>query len=160
MQKTLYTITILTAFAMVAGCGGNPNLGQVTGIVTFNGDPVEGATVSFIPASPDGILAVGTTDAEGRYVLAAPVQDAGVSRGALQGTYNVTIRKTEVTPHPDSVLYQQGEITYNELMNRGGGGQSTIREVLPVRFNDVQRSGLQAEVVAQTQNVFDFALVD
>ena len=155
----VFLAALLLLFAATLGCGHDPNLGQVSGIVTYKGEPVEGATVSFLPVSTDGVLAVGTTDADGRYVLAAPVQK-GVSQGAFSGTYNVTIRKLEVTPSENDRLYQEGKITYSELQSRGGGGGGTSRDILPVRYRNAQQSGLEAEIQAKTRNEFNFDLVD
>jgi len=155
----MFLAILALSLATTVGCA-DPNLGQVSGVVTYNGEPVEGATVSFFPTSPDGVLAVGVTDADGRYVLQAPVQQRGALQGAFSGTYNVTIRKLEVTPNPNDVLYQEGLITYDELQSRGGGGGGTSRDLLPVRYSNVQRSGLEAEVQARTQNEINFDLVD
>ena len=156
----VFLVMLPLLFAAVVGCGPDPRLGQVSGVVTYRGAPVEGVTVAFFPVSTDGILAVGTTDADGRYVLAAPVQKKGVSQGAFSGKYNVTVRKLEVTPSANDLLYQEGKITYDELQSRGGGGGGTSRDILPLRYRDVQQSGLEADVQAKTRNEFNFDLVD
>ena len=156
----LFLAALVLSSAAIVGCGHDPNLGQVRGVVTYKGEPVSGATVSFFPVSSDGVLAVGTTDDTGSYVLAAPVQKKGVSQGAFSGKYNVTIRKLEVTPSANDLLYQEGKITYDELQSRGGGGGGTSRDVLPVRYRDVKKSGLEADVQAKTKNEFNFDLVD
>jgi hypothetical protein len=149
------------SLAIMTGCGGpDPNLGKVSGTVTYKGAPVEGATVSFLPANPgSGVLAVATTDAAGHYVLAAPQTDGGVAAGAFSGSYNVTIRKMEVTLDPNLVLFNEGKIDYDELQERGGGtGGGTTRDLLPAKYRDVKSSGLKAEVQAQAENVCDFVL--
>jgi len=156
----MFLVALVLSLTAITGCGPDPNLGQVSGIVTYNGEPVEGATVSFLPTSTDGVLAVGTTDASGRYALAAPVQKKGVSKGAFSGRYNVTIRKLEVTPSEVDRLYEEGKITYDELQARGGGGGGTSRDLLPARYRDVQQSGLEVEVQARKQNEFNFDLVN
>ena len=150
----------MSSLAAIVGCGPDPNIGQVSGIVTYKGEPVEGATISFLPVSSDGTLAVAVTDADGRYVLVAPVQKKGASQGAFSGKYNVTVRKLEVTPSAVDILYQEGKITYDELQARGGGGGGTSRDILPVRYSDVQQSSLEADVQARTQNEFNYDLVD
>jgi len=67
----LRNISLLTIMCTVAlGCGGGsdlPELGQVSGVVTVDGQPTEGLTVSFEPtgAGPS----TGTTDKEGKYTL-------------------------------------------------------------------------------------------
>ena len=156
----MFLAVLVLSSVTIMGCGPDPNLGQVRGVVTYKGEPVEGATVSFLPTSSDGVLAVGTTNADGEYVLAAPVQKKGVSRGAFSGKYNVTVRKLEVTPSANDLLYQEGKITYDELQRRGRGGGGTSRDLLPIRYRDAQKSGLEADVQAKTQNEFNFELVD
>jgi len=156
----IFLAVLSLLLAAVIGCGPDPNLGQVSGIVTYKGEPVQGASVAFFPVSSEGVLAVGTTDADGRYVLAAPVAKKGVSQGAFSGKYNVTIRKVEVTKSENLRLYEEGTITYDELLKRGGGGGGASRDLLPVRYRDVQQSGLEAEVQARTRNECNFDLVD
>jgi hypothetical protein len=154
--------TLSLSLVIMTGCGPDPNIGQVSGTVTYKGAPVEGATVSFLPTSGEGVLAVGNTDAAGHYVLAAPVQKRGkgVTAGAFSGTYNVAIRKLEVTLSKADQLYQEGKITYDELQSRGGGGGGTTRDLLPLKYRDAKTSGLEADVKAKTDNVFDFEIVD
>jgi len=156
----IFLAALSLSLAAVLGCGPDPNLGQVSGVVTYKGEPVAGATVSFLPVSDEGILAVGTTDADGRYVLVAPVQAKGVSKGAFAGKYNVTVRKLEVTPSENARLYQEGKITYSELQSRGGSGGGTSRDLLPLQYRDVRKSGLEAEVQARKKNEFNFDLVN
>jgi hypothetical protein len=69
----------------------------VSGTVTQKGKPVEGATVSFSRGTGDltkGELAIGKTDANGRYELMTHFgsQTASAS-GAVPGDYKVTISK-------------------------------------------------------------------
>jgi hypothetical protein len=159
MKKVFWAALSLSLVAFI-GCGPDPNLGQVSGVVTYRGEPVEGATVTFLPVDGDGVLAVSKTDTNGRYVLVAPVAKKGVSQGAFRGKYNVTIRKLEVIPSEVDRLYEEGKITYQELQDRGGGGGGTSRDLLPIRYRNAPQSGLEAEVKAKTQNEFNFELVD
>ncbi len=63
---------ILVAVGALAGCGGPaidlPELSEVTGTVTLNGTPLEGAVVSFVPQG-NGTVSSGLTDARGQYSL-------------------------------------------------------------------------------------------
>lgn len=67
------------------GCGGGPTV-PVSGTVTLDGEPLEGATVIFTPQD-DGRPSAARTDSEGRYELTFS-RDA---RGALPGKHVVTI---------------------------------------------------------------------
>jgi hypothetical protein len=82
------------ATTVMSGGRGWPELGDVSGVVTLDGVPVEGATVTFQPLPPEGedqpshvSASVGLTDKDGRYTLMY-VQDAA---GAAVGRHKVTI---------------------------------------------------------------------
>ena len=74
----------------LAGCGGSdrPALAAASGIVTLDGTPVEGATVSYVPVT--GCRpATAITDATGRYTMNAFADD----EGAAVGDHKVTVMK-------------------------------------------------------------------
>lgn len=66
-QRALGCASVLL-LALMAGCGDDtPPLGEVTGTVTLDGEPLEGVIVVFKPEV--GRPATGTTDAQGKYTL-------------------------------------------------------------------------------------------
>jgi hypothetical protein len=67
------------------GCGG-PQMGQVTGVVTLDGQPVTGAQVTFSPRQ-GGFESTGVTDQSGRYVL----NYVHGKSGAVVGTHQICI---------------------------------------------------------------------
>jgi len=71
-----------------------PETVPATGVVTLDGEPVEGASVVFAPVPPDQYPANALTDSSGRFELKAfPSKD-----GAVPGSYQVGVSKTvEVT---------------------------------------------------------------
>lgn len=77
----------------VAGCGGNPNLGQVTGTVTLDGKPLPSATLMFTPDS-GGATSYGKTDSTGQYRM----QFSDTENGAWIGNNKVVIRTGDVLP--------------------------------------------------------------
>ncbi len=79
-------VTALIFVGPLAGCGGPGNVGEVTGTVTLDGNPLAGAMVTFTPAE-GGLPAAGRTDESGRYTLQYS-RDAG---GAKIGEHRVTI---------------------------------------------------------------------
>ncbi|QDU38981.1 hypothetical protein Mal4_33130 [Maioricimonas rarisocia] len=79
--------------SLSAGCGGGndgPELIDVYGTVTMDGQPLEGATVQFAPEGGAGEgrrLVAGRTDSSGEYSLQySPSRD-----GAAPGSYRVSI---------------------------------------------------------------------
>jgi hypothetical protein len=76
--------------AIAAGCGssaGKPV--SVEGLVTLDGEPVDGATVLFSPEDGKGPPASGMTGTDGVFHLTT----FNTGDGAMPGKYNVTITK-------------------------------------------------------------------
>ncbi len=90
-----WLVAVLVA-VIANGCGG-PDLVPVEGVVSFNGQPLSGATVRFDrstgPVTERSY--VGETDSTGRFVL----KRAGSNRsGAVPDAYRVFITSVKVPP--------------------------------------------------------------
>jgi hypothetical protein len=89
-------VTIMLVLTCVVGCGGRSDMGQVTGTVTYNGQPLRAAEVQFNPDAA-GRNSVGYTDANGEYELLYTPSE----RGALVGKHNVSVvDRSGKTPIP------------------------------------------------------------
>lgn len=142
---------------LAAGCGqfddpNRPATYPVTGTITHNGKPVEGAMVRFELA--DGSRsAIGKTDANGKYVLTT----FSANDGALPGQYRVSILKYETPPRTPS---SKSEAEYVPPEAAGLAQQATIpKNLLPAKYADVKTSGLAATVSESGENRFDFSLL-
>lgn len=122
-------------------------------IVTYEGKPVEGATVTFGGAEIRG--AVGNTDESGEVTLWTYEPGDGV----IPGTYTVAIRKLEVLalPDPDEVSPEEYSRKMHE-MNRALSGAP--KHLVPKRYSKPETSELTADVVDGGENVFTFELID
>ncbi|WP_339730538.1 hypothetical protein [uncultured Gimesia sp.] len=121
----------------VWGCGGGsdlPPLGQVSGIVTLDGQPLEHAQLIFQPEN--GRPSVGETDSEGNYELVF----TGTASGALLGPHKVVI-----TSAVDAFSDETGE----------GKDRKARPEVLPAKYHS--KTTLTA-VVEPGSNQIDFPL--
>lgn len=125
---------LLLAVGMFTGCfggaGDRPDTGKVTGVVTLDGSPLEGATVTFQPA--EGRPSAGETDSSGKYVLMYSVD----VEGAKVGQHTVTISKE------DQKFDGDGELT-------------SSKETVPSKYN--QKTEL-TEKVESGENTIDFTL--
>jgi len=100
LTTRFFYIALLIFLVLQAGCGrGGPDVQFVTGVVTLDGKPLEGAIVSFSPQDNEGLPAVGTTQTDGRFHLNAPASLPG--SGTTQGEYKVLIEKTEYVEFPE-----------------------------------------------------------
>ena len=124
---------------MVAGCGEKGNYVPVSGVITLDGQPIEGAQVSFQPqAKGDNINpgpgSVGTCDATGRYELKTIREDPG----AVPGMHTVRI--------------------YGPKAVRSGGdldaATNTGPEIFPEKYNF--RTELTIDIPAEGTDKADF----
>jgi hypothetical protein len=137
MSRFATQLVCLAALAL-PGCGDGdgPTLAPVSGTVTYQGKPVEGAQVTFSTAGAP--LASATTDNQGRFQLTT--RSSG--DGAAIGKHKVSVAKyTKRDPHDTS--------PYAEM-----------KPVLPVKYERPANTRLTAEVTPDGPNDFTFTLVD
>ena len=94
MRIARYALGWTSALLLVAlaGCDSGPPMGQVTGKVTLDNQPIQGLEVNFSPQDAKlGTTAIGYTQADGTYTLYYP----GSEEGAPAGDYIVSIAPGE-----------------------------------------------------------------
>ncbi|MBI3862297.1 MAG: carboxypeptidase regulatory-like domain-containing protein [Planctomycetia bacterium] len=134
------------------GCGSDektPELIPVMGKVTYNGRPVAGATVVFVSDAkptkkkkddePAEKRVTGETDDDGNYELFWGENHAG----APSGKYAVAI--SAIKP------FAEGEDTDSEVVRPNR---------VPAKYGNPKTSGLTAQVKDDSDNAFNFDLVD
>jgi len=136
----------LVAVALLMGCGkraGGPATVEVTGTVTFDEKPVEGANVTFSPEATgdDARLASqALTDQNGHFQLSTYVGSGRTKLGIVPGRYRVTISKFD-----------------RAALNKGFVAPTNV---LPKKYADVKTSPLKAEVGVGKENYFEFPLTE
>lgn len=131
IHMKLLGVTTAAAALFVCGCGGSgPKLGRVSGKVTLDGQPLEGAAVEF--HSQEGRGSIGVTDAQGSYQLSYTDDRMGAIIG--QHTVRITMAAEELDADEDGRL---------------------PKSKIPPRYN--HKSELSAEVKAGS-NQLDFNL--
>ena len=138
------------------GCGDQqgadrPSTCPVTGTVTHNGQPVDGATVAFQSAGGSR-GAVGVTDAGGKYTLTT--FESG--DGAVPGEYQVKIFKYKV--ESSEAVADQDSDDYVPPAEGEGEEAAEAENLLPPIYADPTTSGLTATVSESGANTFDFPL--
>ena len=135
--------------AAVVGCGrqSGPRVQFVKGVVTLDGQPLEGATVSLIPkAGSTGLPAYGLTTAGGEFVLTS-ARGGAVRAGAVAGDYLVTVRKMKVVSEADiGVLITRQEYDRQKQENAGLLGFQPEAPVVPKAYGVAETSGLRVTV--------------
>ena len=158
----LFELVPLLALLFLVGCGGGdaevanrPKTLPAGGTVTRQGQPVEGATVTFIPTSA-GVpgqagaapSATGITDAEGKFQLTT----YEAADGAVPGSYKVTVVKRE--PLPASAQVDQDDPNYNP----NAPPPPPPKHLLPEKYAQQGTTDLTATVAEDGQNQFTLDL--
>ena len=151
MRRNLLLFVVASLSVSLIGCSDTIRTVNVTGTVTFNGEPLEGAQVNFSPVTPgeDARPAFARTDANGRFRLSTI--GGTVDAGTTPGEYMVSITRMvtgTVIVEPD-----------------GGPGASSPsgfmpppQSLIPRHYGDPTTSNLTATVEARGANVFNFDL--
>ena len=136
---------MLLALIGVAGCGARdtgPAMIPVTGEVSFNGHPVSGADVSFLPSkgASDAAPAQAVTDEAGRFEVVSVFDRGRTTRaGMTSGHYTVTVTQLEQSPATANL-------------------SRPPKNLLPAKYAAAVSSGLVAEVTPDGKNHFAFEL--
>lgn len=105
MRTILSTaLYLLLSCLFLTGCSdGKIATEKVTGIITLDGQPLEGATVNFSPKTAgQGSPSYGVTDAKGEYKLQTLLGNPDA--GTTPGEYVVTVIKLEKSNTPPPAL--------------------------------------------------------
>ena len=121
-------VLILGLIVCCGGCGGNPDLATVSGVITLDGSPLADAFVTFTPES-NGTTSFGKTSSDGTYVMLF----SDSQKGAFIGSNRVSISTGDISA------------------DSSGG----IKELVPQTYND--ESNLVADVKSGS-NTFDWEL--
>ena len=164
INKKLFVVCAL----FLAGCGGEdrPPLATASGIVKLDGEPVEGATVSYLPVE-GGRPGSGITDAQGRYTIKTFEDDDG----AIVGDHKVSVMKVSGdgayvldeggAPAGDASGEEDdgsdGLSTIEENPNDSSKGPEIIYDV-PEKYIDSENSGLRVTVPAEGSETLDLNL--
>ncbi|GAA4427231.1 carboxypeptidase-like regulatory domain-containing protein [Bremerella cremea] len=129
---------LVVAIALV-GCNANSlpsGAAAVEGNVTYDGVPVEGATVTF--RSKSGFAAVGKTNAEGVYHLSS----SKIPGGTEPGSYTITVVKREAA--------EGGSLTEDDPNYKPNASAKPVtrKHLLPEKYSKPTTSELTREVEA------------
>lgn len=139
-SSALTWVAIAGLFASCLGCGqSGPNMGQVTGRVTVDGNIVAEGTVQFWPEN--GRPSRGTIK-DGIYELTT----FEPNDGALAGDHRVTIKATKLSGAAPTMDSTAAEIAHFSQRDVKKIRASRVLWVVPEKYSDVGTSTLAATV--------------
>jgi hypothetical protein len=130
------------------GCGGAAGRPIKTeGLITLDGKPVAGATVTFHPEKERGRAATGLTDEDGVFLLQTFVS----GDGALPGDYKVTVIKTEALAAPPAAGDREKHKEWMMKMMFNRSKQKPRASPLPKEYADPATTPLRVHVPSEGQ---------
>jgi hypothetical protein len=134
------SIALLLSISLTTGCTGSnyPETYAVTGIVTYQGKAVEGASVVLSNMLPTGLSANGVTDSNGKFTVKTYMSPDYEPAGAVAGEYKIAIQKWKVVEFPPNLSTDEKMDYLNKL--------PPPKSLLPARYSDPHQSGFLVTV--------------
>jgi hypothetical protein len=135
----------------LAGCGGPGKPVKVEGVVTLDGKPFSGATVTFVPAGGNGRTANGLSEVDGSFRLTTFKPDDG----ALPGEYKITVSyiepdKSAEHGDPETMDNKAKMAMFTRMSPEGRAKEETrqkkAHKVVPEVYTDSGRTPLKCTV--------------
>jgi len=146
ITKKSLCLFIVLVFVIVSGCKEQKIKGLVSvrGVITYKGEPLEGAAVCFTPKDfkTGDRLGTGKTDAQGRFELRT-IGDPGV----LPGEYVVVVIKNELIP--DTQPQKDNSKAKRPIPQK-------VKPLIPKRYSDSKTSDVN--VVVEKSGIADWRL--
>ncbi len=138
---TLFAL-LITTVGSLTGCGkAGPSLVQVTGSLSVDGKPANGATLIFHPKDKEmKLVPAATTDENGKFKLATSARE-----GVPAGSYDVTVTWPDPSVQPTPAQKLQG---------LGDPGP----DLLAGKYSSKATSGLKADITSSTKELPPFQL--
>ena len=152
----LVVSTLVTVGIALTGCpnSSQPATYRVTGTVTMQGKPVDGAVITFVPTSNEGTAASAITDSNGKYALTT--WSAG--DGARPGEYRVKVNKQEQTAiDPAKVVKNLTIEEEQKIYVENKKPRPPAKSLIPSKYQDESSSGL-SHTVPNSSSTFDIEI--
>lgn len=153
------TLSAATCSVVMTGCGtgeSNPPVYPVTGTVTYKGNPVDGATIIFVPISADTEGATGKSGPDGQYTTTTYISGDGMR----PGDYMLKVFKYDAPPLPPSESspdFDPNAPLDDEGYDPSDSSSAPVKNNLPKKYESEVTSGLKL-TVGEEPKTFDIDL--
>lgn len=150
--RCFLSLLVVAAVAGLAGCGGGSDrlaVVPVEGVVRLGGQPLPGATVSFVPESAGkGLLSgTGTSDDAGKFRVSA-----GSYVGLPAGKYKVAVSHYAMK---DGSPVKATDPTLDVEQLKFAG---KLKQTVPRDYSDLERTTLRMEVAEGKSDGYDIVM--
>jgi len=127
-----FSVSVPAALVLLIGCGGSGGRKPITGMITFQKQPLDQGRIEFHPDGGEATMA-GAVIEKGKYEIPA-------GKGLMPGTYKVAIYSSTAAPSTDQLP----------------GEPPVYKERIPAKYNEA--TTLKAEIKDGGPSQFNFEL--
>jgi hypothetical protein len=150
------SLIILVFLGFFTGCSPTKvPVFSVTGTVTYQGEPVENALVSFVPESSELRGASAMTESNGQFIV---VTQGAKENGAMSGNYKILVIKLVEIDDAGNEIIRKPVVEYNPN-NEQVEIQYKQKNLLPEKYAKRETTDLTVTVGKQ-KNHFKLELID
>jgi hypothetical protein len=171
LSRVLSISTCAAMAALLAGCDGaakveHPTTVPAAGTVTYNGSPVDAATVTLISADSkkSGWSCAGKTDAAGKFTIATVFAPGTEGKGVPAGDYTAVVTKFEVSvpgPMTGDAYTAAAKKKSDEDKARGKPADpSGPKDQVPGKYSVEATSDLKVKIEAAGNSNIELKLAD
>ena len=133
-------ILCLPLLTTTLGCWGSnlPTTYPVSGVVTYRGKPLEGASVNFVPSSAEARPAGGITQSDGSFTLLTYYDSENQLKGAMAGDFVITVSKMEARAIKEDLKPEEAIAEFRKL--------GAPKNLLPASYQSPATSKLKTTV--------------
>jgi hypothetical protein len=144
-MKKLLSLALVCCAALLAsiGCGGAPQLEgleKYSGVITLDGEPLDGASITLVPTTIGPRGAGAMSDEKGKFVF----QTLQAGDGVAPGEYKVTVSKSHwedaYTEEEEKIFAEAGGKSHDEVFP--GRPEPTAVSDIPEYYKNADTSGL------------------
>ncbi len=144
MKKPLsLALACCAALLVSTGCGGAPQLDGLenySGVITLDGEPLAGASITLVPTTVGPRGAGATSDDKGKFVF----QTLQAGDGVAPGEYRVKVTKTHIedayTEEEEKIFAEAGGKSHDDVFP--GRPEPTAVSDIPEYYGVAESSGL------------------
>ena len=160
MKKYLWIMCFIGLVLAMNGCqkGGLKGLVPAEGVVTFNGEPVEGALVTFGPKATSGEAAGAqtTTNDKGNFRMMTLLPNDGVYPGEYYVTVTKNVYEGGISLEEAKKNMENPDSARNNSKTKPK--EQTVTWNLPKKYGDIASSGLDISIPKEGMKNIEFKL--
>lgn len=154
MKKTAILAIACVMILATLGCNKGSkldDLNSVSGVITLDGTPLEGASITLYPTAPGARSAGCISSADGKFKFQTLTSNDGVANGEYQVSVTKMIMENAYTDEEAKIFSEAGGKSHKQVFP--GRPEPTPKNELPEKYAKPDTSGLTLSINGPTKEL-------